>query len=140
MTDKIKAEIRNYRNGVPRQRAIMLVDQSYGLGYAKAVQDLSTVSSIELILKVVEEELGVTLTEMKAINKAVAIVDARKIAGKLLYDLLKSVQKAGRVIDRDHGTILYYINTFNAYLMSCPCFRLKYKKVITKINFYKTNI
>jgi len=137
MTEKIKDSINSHRCGVPKAKAMKLVKESYLLGYAKAVEELSAFGSVDVILKSIEEELGITLSQMKETTKSEDIMEARKIAIKLLYSVLGSSTKVAKVLERDHATILHHKNNFNSYLMSCPSFRVKYKKVNTKIKLYE---
>jgi len=68
----------------------------------------------------VAKEYGITIQELRGPNREQPLVEARVAAIKRLYGAGLSVAETGRLVNRDHSTILYHLNGGHRQTYQCP--------------------
>lgn len=72
------------------------------------------------ILGEVAKEYGFTVQALRGRDRHQELVEARHVAIKRLYDAGLNVAETGRIMNRDHSTILYHLNGNHYQTYHCP--------------------
>jgi len=97
-------------------------------------------SYITSLTKAIQSVLNVTIDDMRSASRRRNIVNARFIFSTILYELTGfSYSHIGRIINRDHATVLYHIKTCRQLIDIDKYFKNMYNEVKNQLYGYDTN-
>jgi chromosomal replication initiation ATPase DnaA len=106
------------------------------LGYDfKEIITPAYLSNPEFIIAVTCATLNIRRYEMLGKSRAVRVVDARRIAIKLIRTLYPemSFKAIGKLFDRDHSTMMYSCDVFDELIATDKLFIKKYATVYNEL-------
>ena len=116
-----------------RDEVKKLIESSYLAGADDVVKAAVTRSLNDkfrdMVFLSIEQAIGIGREKLCQRTRKREVLDAVKIAIYLLYPATGSSTEVGRVLNRDHTTILVAIEKYKAYYITDKTFRQKAQKV-----------
>lgn len=84
---------------------------------------------LKLLYRTILDVLCVSEDELKSVKKKANIVDARKIFSYLCKEQGLSLNQIGALVNRNHSTIAYQVDTFTEFIKFDKVLRDKFFKV-----------
>ena len=115
------------------------IHSAIGIDKFSSMQQVKDISelTVNYILKVVCAEYGVKISDVKGVVRKREFVEPRHVFCSIVkryFGSHKSLSNIGKVISRDHSTIINSIKNVNDWLDTDKQFRKKYFKIVNFIN------
>lgn len=109
--------------------------------FKKAVQDMKTQYSQEMVINAIHDVLGITYYEMQSKYRYRQLVEARQMYCHFMKLYLRwTLSMIGRSVGgRDHTTVMHNINVFENLCFSDPVYKAKALKIKNIIEWSSQN-